>query len=81
MRGDLGTNHARAAPTEHPKLGLWGTVRTVADGQVTVTAQEFDRGVHHFGPIPYQGTPSVGDRAFVHFDARDRPAYAAIFPA
>lgn len=64
----------------HPTGGMWATVRTIDGAQVTVTVTDYDQGGHYFGPVPHTGpSPAPGDRAFLHFDARDRPAYAVIF--
>lgn len=70
----------RNEPVEVPATGMWASVRTVDSGEVTVTVDDFDRGVHFFGPVPYTGTePDVDDRVFLHFDHRGRAAYAATF--
>lgn len=70
----------RVDPTGIPSTGMWATVVDVDGDEVTVSVTDYDRDTHYFGPIPHLGVaPSPGARAFLHFDQRDRPAYAAIF--
>lgn len=70
----------RGEPVEIPKTGMWGKVVSIDGGDVVVSLTDFDDGRSDFGPVPTIGdTPVVDDRAFLHFDNRDRPAYAVIF--
>lgn len=62
-----------------PHGGMWATVidHDIGDETVTVTVDDFDEaGTHTFGPVPYIGSPDIGDVAFLHFDQQARPAYA-----